>query len=748
MFDADNSANAQWEPIPMVSAELKALGIEGGEGGQRMTALAASTDGSLMLTGTDVAGMWRSTDGGAHWQMVYGGFYARGCFSIAVDPGNKQRVLAFGSFPTQSAQVRQGNTTNGLYLSEDGGETWRFVLQQKGAAVQLDFRESIAFDPSSYDESQGRCMVAYWSRPWELQDMPSAQAPYYTGGEIQTFAENAYDNRLLPYTPDRNCLWKTTDGGENWQPVCAAMTDGIVKVHPTNGAVYVANLSGFHRSIDGGRSFQTVLGGRMIYGLDVINTHPDRVYINDTEGVWLSEDAGVSFTKITAAGFPDSYDPTTPDGIVRNLKVSPVNPQHMVLASHGIFHRYQSEKYYSGDGGSTWRKSSYSNAYDFFKANNRDTCFLWHPTDENKLWAFGGDWLVSSSDGGGVYRWDYNGGSAVYMDGRAAFNLYNPDLFYYGAQDFHGALTKDGGETWKHMWKWSRATGQPGTGQGYGSVYGAYAADEDTMVAIAAVGVWSSERRIFMSYDGGEEWTDTGVVVSKNKGNKWAELCYQSPNQPDILFAGNFRSTDKGRTWTALSQGVNLVYCHNPYGRKELYGSDDEGYIVVSYDEGESWERVIRAKSSPGAEHVSISDMAYDGVNDIIYYISVDSASRLFFCRVRDGMTENLTGNLNRSSMGDYFQLCTVDPRYPNVVYVGGYAGVYTQENAVQRSVDGGRTFHVLTVNGKENSVVRGRVGGLQAYELLVHPNTGELWVSNGGRGWMKLPPPYAPAIV
>ncbi len=726
----------------MVTAEMKANGITGGEGGQRLSALATSSDGQLMIAGTDVAGMWRSENGGASWDMVYGGFYAKGVFAVAIDPMNKNRIIAYGGAPTQDASTKYANMANGIYLSENGGKTWEFVLQQKGAAMKLNFSESIAYDPSSYDPDKGMCTVAYWSRPWTLQDMPALTAPFYTGEEVKTFEKATGDDILTPYRADTNALWKTTDGGATWNPVCTGLTDGIVKVHPTDGTVYVSNLDGFHKSTDGGETFTTILRDRMIYGLDVINIYPDRVYVNDSDGVWISNDSGETFNKVTSINFPTSYDKTTPDGIVRTLKVSPVDPDNMVIASHKIYNNYNSEKYYTNNGGLTWSASGYNDSKDFFKANNRDTCYVWSPTDANKVWGFGGDWIVSSTNAGRTFTWDYNGGSAVYMDGRATFNIYDPDIFYYGAQDFHGALTTDGGNTWKHIWKWTNHTGTGGTGRGYGSVYGAYAVDAQTLVAIASIGTWSAERRIFMSYDAGETWTDTGVVVTKNTSYKWSEMCYQSPADKDVIFAGNFRSADKGLTWTEL-QGVDVVCCHNSYDRMELYGYDVSGNIKVSYDDGETWQQIAAARMPAGITNGTINDMAYDGINKILYYVSGNSSTRSFYkLTLLDGITTDLTNNVVSGEFGVAIQLVAIDPVHPEIVYVGGNRSAFVQENSVQRSTDGGLTFEVIST-GSPASVISGPTGGIQPYDMLVHPETGELWVSNGCRGWTKILIPY-----
>ena len=235
------------------------------------------------------------------------------------------------------------------------------------------------------------------------------------------------------------------------------------------------------------------------------------------------------------------------------------------------------------------------------------------------------------------------------------------------------------------------------------------------------------------------------MVRDENNRKKWSERCYQSPTDRNVLFAAQFRSAEYGETWEKMD--IDAVYTHNPYGQKELYGGKVQ-YVMVSYDNGATWEKfcevMIPKSCAENPETTEIWDITYDGINNILYYISGNGGTGQHFCKVQNGVTTELSQNRVIVDKGSNMQLCTVDPRYPNVIYLGGYSNAYISECSVQRSVDGGETFQVLSNTNADISIVKpGPVGGAEPYDLIVNPETGELWVPQDCAGWTKIAPPY-----
>ncbi len=146
-----------WTAVPMVTQAIKNTGNAGGEGGQWPQSIAASkSDPNFLMYSTDVGGLYRSIDGGTNWEPANIGFTSRGAAGISIDPSNANRVLAVGANSGPS-------TWNGLYLSTDKGLSWTSVRPENIAGLR-DFRDQIAYDPSSYDAVAGYTKIVYWSR--------------------------------------------------------------------------------------------------------------------------------------------------------------------------------------------------------------------------------------------------------------------------------------------------------------------------------------------------------------------------------------------------------------------------------------------------------------------------------------------------------------------------------------------------------------------------------------------------------
>ena len=258
------------------------------------------------------AGILKSTDGGATWTQISGPFV--GPFSssrisgggariggLAVHPANPSIVLAAVSLPAAAS--------SGIYRTSDGGATWNLVLS---GAVGTD----VVFNPSdgtvayaALGTSGGNTRNGVYKSTdsgatWNLSDGAGNNTiPSIGVGRIALGIAPSSPNTLYAGIASFNGatllgMYKTTDGAQNWTrlsmpdyctPQCSY--NNVVRVHPANPNVVVAAGLPPYRSLDGGVTWANIAVG--VTGIGDHTDHHALAFAADGSKLYSGDDGGV-----------------------------------------------------------------------------------------------------------------------------------------------------------------------------------------------------------------------------------------------------------------------------------------------------------------------------------------------------------------------------------------------------------------------------------------------------------------------
>ena len=264
---------------------------------QQIWALEAGGDGekSVLWAGTIPGGLFRSGDGGDSWELVRslwerperlqwfgGGYDHAGIHSICVDPRDSRRLTV-------------GVSCGGVWVTEDGGETW---------------------------ECRSRGMYAEYMPP-DQRENPNIQDAHRL---VQ--CQSAPDSLWVQH---HNGIFRTTDGALSWtavRPEGSSTFGFAVVVHPVKPEtawfvpavkdecrVPVDGRFVITRTRDGGKTVDVLSEGLprrpaydIVYrhGLD-IDREGQRLALGSTTGhLWISEDQGDTWRAV-AGHLPPVY---------------------------------------------------------------------------------------------------------------------------------------------------------------------------------------------------------------------------------------------------------------------------------------------------------------------------------------------------------------------------------------------------------------------------------------------------------
>ncbi len=445
-------------------------------------------------------GLIKSTDAGRTWTPVNTGLGNLYLGSLFMQPGAPSVLLA----GTGNNQYSSGN---GVYLTRDGGQSWRCVL----AGDNVESVEYSLSQPS----------IAY-------------------AGSADRICRS----------DDGGATWRTVSGGgDGWgAPGVRAGFPIDLQVDPRDPNRLFANCygGGNFLSVDGGKTWvvaSTGYTGAQVRDIAVSQTNASSVYAAARSGLFASNQAGAEWTGL---GYPPH---ASMEWYV--VAADPSDDRHLLAANNWEGVLLESE-----DGGSSWRDRQ---AAPVSRSSWRAIAFA--PSNPRVVYAgtsayFSAGTFDDAMSAGGVYA-SQDGGTtwmsanrSVSFDANVTALAVDPQRAQtvYAATGNHGVLkTTDGGRNWEAV-----NSGLPQTPAVLSVMIDPHTPD------VIYVGL--SNAGLYRSSDGGKSWraSSTGMNPEGSVSDIVAD-----PTEVGVVYAadrrsGVFRSSDGGQTWSALREELRM----------------------------------------------------------------------------------------------------------------------------------------------------------------------------------------------
>jgi photosystem II stability/assembly factor-like uncharacterized protein len=313
------------------------------------------------------------------------GLQVTGCYSLHVDPYDKNRLFA-------------GHSDIGLIRSIDGGQTWS-TLSYRGSPWTNSYYQ-LAFDPFVRNRIFAAASNTHDIPDWRLiDDLPSQTGGVVVsedGGNtwkrlwalkpekvitsicVDTQASKDKDSVVLYAAAYDDGVYKSTDSGKTWTRKSMGLGyEGNarvhrVQVHPDSGAVYAAITGrkhgrdfrvpgGLWKSTDGGETWTDLTAElKLMWPAGYFAIHPkdEKIILLSASGgpgcmeqggVWKTTDGGKTWKHTLTAETAGKYSPP-PDAIQSwDIRFNAADPSVAYFGTnfHGLW--------YSRDGGDTWK---------------------------------------------------------------------------------------------------------------------------------------------------------------------------------------------------------------------------------------------------------------------------------------------------------------------------------------------------------------------------------------------------------
>ena len=270
-------------------------------------------------------GVYKSTNGGKTWQQM-GLSKSEHIGKILIDPRNSDIVLVAAEGPLWSS-----GGDRGVYKTEDGGQTWKLVLEidENTGITDIEFHPT---NPNVIYAAAYQRRRHIWSLLsggpqsgiYKSTDNGVSWKKITTGlpkgdmgkiGLAVTPANTSLVYATIEADNSEKGLYRSTDEGESWEKRSSYTSTGTgphyyqeIEVSPKNPDLIYQMDVFFHVSRDGGKSFDYLGNGREKH--------------SDNHALWIDPNNGQHLIAGTDAGLYESFDEGTKWRHFPNLPIS------------------------------------------------------------------------------------------------------------------------------------------------------------------------------------------------------------------------------------------------------------------------------------------------------------------------------------------------------------------------------------------------------------------------------------------
>jgi photosystem II stability/assembly factor-like uncharacterized protein len=735
-FSAAERMRAQQTQIsPEVYDEMKFRYI--GPVGNRATAVAGiAGNPNVYYVGAASGGIFKSTDGGIHWDPIFDEQPVSSIGSLAVATSDPNIVWAGTGESFIRSHISVGS---GIYKSVDAGKTWKLMGLEKTGRIG-----NVVIDPHDPDvvlacalghaygpqPERGVFRTADGGKNWDkvlfvdqntgCSDLgmdPNNSRILFAGVwqlEIHTFGRTSGG--------PGSGLFKSTDGGATWKRLeghglpHAPLGRIAVRVAPKDSSrVYALIETGdgvpwngkptqsgqLWRSDDGGENWQLINSDRQIRGRTHYYTREEIAPDNENEVYFFTS----AFSRTLDGGHTLTNMPAGPGGDNHEMWIDPTNGDRMAVVNDGGVS-------ISVNRGHTWNRIQLPIAQ------------MYHVTLDDQIPYF----VYGNRQDGPSFR----GPSNSLQFGGFGGNQITRSVWHPVAGSESGFATPDPMDN-NIIWS---------TGTGSGSVGGSVARFDERNRQAREVEVWPE--------------TTVGATAADAKYRfNWEFPVTISPHDHNRVYVGSqfvHVTTDAGNSWQIISPdltrndrsrmqisggltpdnigveyaGTVFAIAESPKEAGVIWAGTNDGYVQITRDGGKNWTNVT--KNIPNLpDWGTVSNIEASRYDAGTAYLTVDfhqmNNRDPFTYKTADyGKTWTAITNGIPHSMLSYAHCIREDPVRKGQLYLGTENGLYV-------SFDDGRNWQPLQ-SGLPHAPV---------YWIAVQERFHDLALATYGRGFWIL---------